>query len=117
MHLHSILQNLITNAIKYRHPNRLPIISIDAEQTHNEIKISVADNGLGIPKGKQKGLFSKYMRFHEHVEGTGVGLYLVQQLLGSHGGFITVESEEGEGATFTVFLPLKEVPANNNNNH
>jgi signal transduction histidine kinase len=105
IHLQSIIQNLITNAVKFRHPERLPVINISAMALDDGVKVIVSDNGLGIPKEQQETLFSKYTRFHEHIEGTGVGLYLIKQLLDSQGGSISAVSEEGRGTTFTVFIP------------
>ncbi|KGE12599.1 sensor histidine kinase [Sphingobacterium deserti] len=107
IHLHSIIQNLITNALKYRHPQRRPIVNITSWEVESGVNVRVEDNGLGIPEKQKQNLFNKYTRFHEHIEGTGVGLYLVRQLLGSHGGSIAVESEEGKGTAFTIFLPVK----------
>jgi signal transduction histidine kinase len=98
------IQNLITNAVKFRHPDRLPVIHISALTLNDGVKVIVSDNGLGIPKKKQQTLFSKYARFHQHIEGTGVGLYLIKQLLESHGGSIDAISEEGRGTTFTVYI-------------
>lgn len=105
MHLHSIMQNLLTNALKFRHPNRTPLIEITAASKNDDIEIRVTDNGLGIPEKEMPGLFHKYKRFHEEVEGTGVGLYLVQQLLSMHGGTIKAMSQEGQGTTFILCLP------------
>ncbi|QJD96679.1 hypothetical protein HH214_12730 [Mucilaginibacter robiniae] len=106
VHLRSILQNLITNAIKFRHPDRAPIVHIQASPTKDGVQIAITDNGLGIPQKDLPDLFHKYRRFHQHVEGTGVGLYLVQQLIGIKGGTIEVKSQEGAGTTFTLFLPV-----------
>ncbi|MCX3264846.1 HAMP domain-containing sensor histidine kinase [Pedobacter agri] len=105
IHLHSIIQNLVTNALKYHHPGRAPLIEISSQKLINGVRLDVKDNGLGIPENQKKNLFNKYSRFHEHIEGTGVGLYLVRQLLGGHGGSIDVVSEEDKGTTFTIFLP------------
>ncbi len=107
IHLHSIIQNLVTNALKYRHPDRNLVISISSEKVNDGVKLMVTDNGLGIPEKQRHNLFNKYTRFHEHVEGTGVGLYLVRQLLGRNGGSIDVVSEENVGTTFTIFIPIQ----------
>ncbi|WP_158826625.1 sensor histidine kinase [Mucilaginibacter lacusdianchii] len=105
VHLKSILHNLITNALMFRHPHRSPVIHIQASMVDEGVQLVIADNGLGIPEKNLPGLFLKYRRFHEHVDGTGVGLYLVQQLIGIKGGTIEVQSQEGQGTTFTLFLP------------
>ncbi len=65
MHLHSIMQNLLTNALKFRHPGRPPVIRITAASKSDDIEICVADNGLGIPEKEMPALFHKYKRFHE----------------------------------------------------
>ncbi|QXV64027.1 hypothetical protein INP83_13075 [Mucilaginibacter sp. 21P] len=107
IHLHSIMQNLITNALKFRHPLRPPVIEVSAKKIKGGIEIKVADNGLGIPEQQKEHLFSKYMRFHEQIEGTGVGLHLIKQIIEDHGGSIDAVSEEGQGTIFTVTLRSK----------
>jgi signal transduction histidine kinase len=104
-YLDSILINLVSNAIKYRHPGRRPVIQIKSEKVENYICLSVRDNGLGLnlDLNKEK-LFSLYSRFHHHVEGKGMGLYLVKTQVVSLGGRIEVESEIDRGTTFKIFL-------------
>ena len=104
-YLDSILYNLVSNAIKYRHPDRKPIIEIRTTKNKNEICLSVADNGLGIDTAQSKNkLFTLYSRFHSHVEGKGMGLYLVKTQLTAMGGRIEIESEVGKGTTFNAFF-------------
>lgn len=105
VHLRSILQNLMTNALKFRHPDRPPVIKIQAGHENDGVRIIFSDNGLGIPAKDITTLFNKYRRFHQHIEGSGVGLYLVQQLLAIKGGTISVASEDGVGTTFMLFIP------------
>ena len=104
-YLDSILMNLVSNAIKYRSPNRLPIIHIKSELKGEYICLRIKDNGLGIniPLYKDK-LFTLYQRFHDHVEGKGLGLYLVKTQVNSLGGKIEVESEVDQGSTFYIYL-------------
>jgi len=104
-YLDSILVNLISNAIKYRHPDRCPVIQIKSEIIANYICLTVRDNGLGINLGlyKEK-LFTLYSRFHNHVEGKGMGLYLVKTQVVSLGGRIEVESEIDKGTIFKIFF-------------
>jgi len=101
----SILMNLISNAIKYRRPEVPPQVSIRSERENGWAKISVTDNGLGI-NIKEHGdkLFTLYGRFHSHVDGKGLGLYLVKTHVMSMGGRIEVASEIGKGTTFSIFL-------------
>jgi signal transduction histidine kinase len=105
--LSSILYNLISNAIKYRSPDRLPQIMISSTFEKNLIKIKVADNGLGIDleRFKEK-LFGLYKRFHTHTEGKGLGLFLVKLQTEALGGSIDIESTPGEGTTFTISIKL-----------
>jgi signal transduction histidine kinase/streptogramin lyase len=104
-YLDSILINLVSNAIKYRHPCRLPVIQIKSDIIENYICLSVHDNGLGLNLDlyKEK-LFTLYSRFHNHVEGKGMGLYLVKTQVASLGGRIEVESEIDQGTTFKIFF-------------
>lgn len=101
----SILYNLLTNAIHYSHPERKPVIEIKCQEVADAFLIEVKDNGLGIPGKDRLKLFSMFKRFHTHVEGTGIGLYIVKRIVDNAGGKIEIESEEGTGSTFKVFLP------------
>jgi PAS domain S-box-containing protein len=101
----SILQNLITNAIKYRHPERTPRIKISCRTESSFYVLEVADNGLGLSSESQSRMFTMFKRFHSHVEGSGVGLYLVRRILENNGGKIEVDSVEGEGSIFRVYFP------------
>lgn len=104
-HLDSILVNLVSNAIKYRHPGKSPVIQIKSEIIKNYICLTIRDNGLGINLSlyKEK-LFTLYSRFHNHVEGKGMGLYLVKTQVVALGGKIEVESEIDKGTTFRIFF-------------
>lgn len=115
-YLESILYNLISNAIKYRHPGRRPAIYVTSYIQGDFFKIDISDNGLGMDLENVKdALFSLYKRFHFHVDGKGMGLYLVKTQLAALGGKIEVKSKEGEGTTFTIVLknigPIKSVTA------
>jgi two-component system phosphate regulon sensor histidine kinase PhoR len=102
--LRSIIYNLVSNAIKYRSPDRSPKIVIKTTKVDNSIIISVKDNGLGIDESKREAIFSKYYRVEHAIEGTGVGLYLVKEIVVNSGGTISVESEFGIGSEFLVTL-------------
>lgn len=103
--LHSILYNLITNAIKYRSHERPPEINISCHYNENHFIIHVKDNGLGIDlKSHKDNLFRLYKRFHYHTEGRGLGLYLVKLQTEILGGHIEVESEVNRFTKFTVYL-------------
>lgn len=104
-YLESILYNLISNAIKYRMPDRAPLIHIHTDQLENEICLTVSDNGLGIDmKAYREKLFTLYSRFHIHLEGKGLGLYLVKTQITALGGRIELESEVNRGSTFKVYF-------------
>jgi ligand-binding sensor domain-containing protein/signal transduction histidine kinase len=104
-YVESIMLNLISNAIKYRHPNRRPVIQIQSEPYNEYIRLTVSDNGLGIDTTlyKEK-IFTLYQRFHNHVEGKGLGLYLIKTQIVALGGKIEIESEVDEGTTFKVYF-------------
>jgi ligand-binding sensor domain-containing protein/signal transduction histidine kinase len=110
-YLDSILVNLISNAIKYRQPSRPPIIRIHSFIEGDLVCLEVRDNGLGMDLSlyKEK-IFTLYSRFHSHVEGKGMGLYLVKTQAHSLGGRIEVESETGIGTTFKVYI-RNQVPS------
>ncbi len=104
-YLESILYNLISNALKYRDPDRVPAIHIKTESLENEICLQVADNGLGIDLSAHRDkLFTLYSRFHIHLDGKGLGLYLVKTQITALGGRIEIESKVNQGSTFKVYF-------------
>ncbi|CAN5915240.1 hypothetical protein BH24BAC1_BH24BAC1_16280 [soil metagenome] len=103
----SILYNLLSNAIKYQSPDRPCIIHIYTRLEEPYVVLTVKDNGLGLPERHRKRLFSMFKRFHDHVEGTGIGLYMVKRIMDNAGGKIEVESEEGVGTEFRVYFKEK----------
>jgi PAS domain S-box-containing protein len=105
-YLYSAFFNLISNSIKYRKPDVSPVIEIKTESQDNQVIIHFKDNGLGIDlekKGDQ--IFGFYKRFHNHVEGKGLGLFMVKSQLEMLGGRIEVISSLGKGTEFTIYLP------------
>nr|WP_262904964.1 hybrid sensor histidine kinase/response regulator [Hymenobacter pini] len=107
--LRTIVLNLVSNALKYRHPSRRPEVTIRAHYYHGLPVLEVQDNGLGLDLTRHATeLFQLFRRFHPGVEGTGVGLFLVNRLAQTAGGRIEVESQEGEGALFRVYLGATE---------
>lgn len=101
----SILYNLISNSIKYRHPDRIPEIQIRTFIEQEFVKLSIADNGLGIDLTKYRNsMFNLYKRFHLHMEGRGLGLYLIKTQIAALGGKIDVESVPEVGTTFSVYF-------------
>ncbi|SKC52884.1 sensor histidine kinase [Ohtaekwangia koreensis] len=107
--MHSVLYNLINNAIKYRSAERSPVIEISSRENNQYYILQVQDNGLGIDlKRNKENLFKLYKRFHFHTEGKGLGLYLVKLQVEALGGYITVDSEINRYTTFTVYLKKPE---------
>jgi signal transduction histidine kinase len=100
----SILFNLISNALKFRSPERDCIIDIWTRLEEPYVKLTVKDNGVGIHERHHEQLFSMFKRFHDHVDGTGIGLYMVKRMVENAGGKIEVESKEGVGTEFDLFL-------------
>ncbi|ARJ68220.1 histidine kinase [Magnetospirillum sp. ME-1] len=102
-----LFQNLIGNALKYRHPERTPIVRVTAGKTEGGWVISVADNGMGIDPQFSERIFGIFQRLHtrDKFEGTGIGLAIVKKIVERAGGRVWVESAAGEGSTFKVFLP------------
>lgn len=104
-HLRSIVYNLLGNAVKYRHPDRPPVVQVRCRSTATFVVLEVQDNGLGLTPAQQAKLFGLFQRQHDHVEGAGLGLYMVKRLVENAGGHIGVQSQAGVGSTFTVTLP------------
>lgn len=108
--LRSILFNLVSNAIKYADPDRSPVVSISTAITSEGVyELAVQDNGLGLAPNQIGKIFSLFKRAHDHVEGTGIGLYLVKRILDNSGDSIAVESEVGVGSRFIVSFRQKKV--------
>jgi PAS domain S-box-containing protein len=103
----SIFLNMITNAIRYRSPQRDPYIKIRSYYKDEWIVVDFFDNGLGMDlKRYGDRLFGLYQRFHEHKEGKGLGLYMTRSQVTAMGGKITVESEPGKGTTFSIYFKI-----------
>lgn len=100
----SIIYNLLSNAIKYKTLDRRPEILIKTEQLADSILLTVSDNGLGIEKDKQDAVFNRYTRLRDEVEGSGIGLFIVKNMVEDMGGEIKVESTLGQGSTFKVYF-------------
>lgn len=113
--IHEVFVNLLGNAIKFSPKKGEIQFVITVSEDKKNVLIAVKDQGPGVPKEKQDILFTKFGKIDEsyvnlpNVNGTGLGLYISQEIVKMHGGLITVESEYGEGATFTVSLPIYPV--------
>lgn len=101
----SILLNLLTNAIKYKSPERNPKITIKAEKSSGKLVLTFADNGLGIDLAKNKNkIFGMYKTFHNNADATGLGLFMTKNHIEVLGGSISVESKVNVGTTFKIQL-------------
>lgn len=103
--LRSIVYNLLSNAIKYHSPERTPLVRVHCVENAELQVLSVEDNGLGMNITEDSQLFSMFRRLHDHVEGSGIGLYMVKKIIENAQGTIEVKSQEGVGSTFTVHFP------------
>ncbi len=114
--LRLLLQNLISNAIKFRESNVAPLIDIScvkvtdiSEGAKGFWKFAVKDNGIGIPEEHKERIFAIFQRLHsrEKYKGTGIGLAHCKKIVESHGGKIWLTSEYGKGSTFYFTIPIK----------
>lgn len=103
--LNLILENLISNAIKFRCEKRKLIIKVGVKEIEGKCHIEIADNGIGFDScnNKEK-IFGLFKRMHDHVDGLGIGLYLVNSIVRDNGGSISVESKVNQGSTFKIIL-------------
>ena len=103
----SALFNLIDNAVKYSSPGA--VVRISAATTVGRIELAVTDEGVGIPRRDLDRVFERFYRVDRArsrgTGGTGLGLAIVRHIASNHGGEVTVESTEGVGSTFTIWLP------------
>jgi len=107
-YFHMVLENLISNAIKYT-PNK-GTVTVQVRKSPDELLVSVTDTGIGIDEARQEMIFDKFTRLENDlatdVSGSGIGLYLTNQIVQLHGGHVEVKSRTGQGSRFTVYLPV-----------
>ncbi|MGH2860310.1 MAG: sensor histidine kinase [Solirubrobacteraceae bacterium] len=108
LQMRQLILNLLSNAVKFRRDGVRPEVSISAETSGGKATIVVADNGTGFEQQYAERIFRVFERLNGRGEypGTGIGLALCQKITTRHGGRIVAEGRPGEGATFTVTLPL-----------
>lgn len=114
--LERVFSNLLSNALKYSPAGGTITVTVTVERTQHppQVSIAVQDHGVGIPAAALPTIFEPFTRAHgDTVKGTGLGLTSVRQIVEEHGGNVTVQSKEGEGSTFTVWLPC-EAPDDGN---
>lgn len=105
--LTQVINNLVSNSLKFTNAGGKIIIT--AAQSGNYVQVNVSDTGSGIPKDKQKDLFSKFYQVTKKsgaTQGTGLGLYLVKGVIEAHKGAVSLLSEEGKGTTISFTLPI-----------
>lgn len=103
LYLESILLNLLSNALKYSSPERMPVIAISTFVNNGVISLAVEDNGLGIDLQRfRHQMFKLRKTFHQHPDSRGIGLFMIKNQIEAMGGEIKVTSEVGKGSTFTV---------------
>lgn len=108
--LEKVFFNLLSNAFKFTPPEGNVLVAIGTDDTKNQYYVRITDNGKGIAVEKLPFIFERYFQAEEHIgqedSGTGIGLSLVKYIVEQHQGNIEVESSPGQGAVFTVWLPL-----------
>jgi signal transduction histidine kinase len=106
--IQSVFYNLLSNAIKFQSPDRLLTVTASSKRVNGKAVLQITDNGLGFNiRLHHEKLFKLYKRFHTHVEGRGLGLYLVKSQVDVLHGTIEVDSAPDKGSTFKVTLPLQ----------
>lgn len=108
-----VFQNLLSNSLRYRHPERSPEIWIQGAIEGAEAIISVSDNGLGFDPDQAQRLFEPFVRLHPQAghDGTGIGLAICRRIVTAHEGSIEAIALAEGGACFTIRLPLREGPS------
>jgi two-component system CheB/CheR fusion protein len=108
--MRQVFQNLISNALKFSRPDTAPHIRIAAakDEHSNAIAITVVDNGIGFDTQYKDKIFALFQRLNtkDQYEGSGIGLAIAKKIIDKHGGRISVHSEEGQGSTFRIVLPV-----------
>ena len=112
-----LLQNLVSNGIKFR-GEKDPVVTVDCRYDNNNYIFSVADNGIGISEENKKKVFEMFKRLHtrDEYEGTGIGLATCKKIVSKHSGKLWVESTLGEGSTFLFSIPCPIEQPNNKSN-
>lgn len=104
-YLLSIIQNMVSNAIKYRQKNKILKVNISTQREDGMVVLAIKDNGIGMDVNKIKNhLFKPFKRFTEVDEGKGLGLHIIKTMVEKNGGKVEVESVPGDGAVFKVYL-------------
>jgi light-regulated signal transduction histidine kinase (bacteriophytochrome) len=113
LQMRQLLQNLMANALKFHRPDVAPRVRVEGDQRAGAAVITVSDNGIGFEDRHRERIFRVFERLHGRTsyDGTGIGLALCRRIVERHGGTISARGVAGEGATFTIVLPLEHVDA------
>jgi len=105
--VYQVVENLLTNAVKFRAGHGSPLVRVGCRETGQEFEFSVCDNGIGLDPEYREKVFEMFFRIRQapDVGGSGLGLSIVRRIVQSHGGRVWVESEPGKGACFRFTLP------------
>jgi len=104
--LRSLLQHLVSNAAKFRSPDRPPVVSVASSRAGARWRIAVVDNGVGIPEEQRERVFEPMVRLDKRIEGVGIGLATCRRVVDAHGGAIVATTpNSGAGTAFVVELP------------
>jgi signal transduction histidine kinase len=109
LQMRQLMQNLISNALKFRRQDVIPEVTIDATVGDGKVQLTVRDNGIGFEPQYSVRIFRVFERLHGRTEypGTGIGLALCRKIAERHGGSVVADSAPGVGTTLTVTLPLQ----------
>jgi two-component system CheB/CheR fusion protein len=122
--MRQVFQNIISNSLKFNRPGISPVIKVNATRV-SELsfvdsfdvngafcRITIEDNGIGFNNQFAEKIFIIFQRLHawDKYDGTGIGLAITKKIIERHNGIITAKSKEGEGATFIIVIPLKQIP-------
>jgi signal transduction histidine kinase len=103
--LYAVLLNLVSNALKFVPPGTAPVVTVRAVRDAADWRITVTDNGRGVPEGNRDSVFELYARGDRSVDGTGIGLATARRAVEAHGGHIGIEEAAGGGTTVWFTLP------------
>jgi PAS domain S-box-containing protein len=100
-----VLQNLVQNAVKYHHPDRVPVVEVSATELDDRWQVVVADNGVGVPPEDRERVFRMFQQAGGAESGYGVGLAVSRRVVERHGGHIWIEDNPGGGSRFCFTIP------------
>jgi signal transduction histidine kinase len=101
----AVLQNMLSNAVKFRDERRAPVVHVDARRVQRAWRIEITDNGIGVPPEDRIRIFEPLARGDVSVEGSGIGLATCRRIVGAHGGRIGIDPTVTDGARFWFELP------------